>query len=98
MNNDSVAIQSPRAQFSNVNLAPARFASCDPPAKRLISFCMRSVLISLLLLLIPVVAAASDPIADLQQRIKGRQAKLEFEKDHGYLVSLLKALKVPVSS
>jgi hypothetical protein len=46
----------------------------------------------------PVVAVASDPIAELQQKVTGGQTKLEFEKDHGYLVSLLKALKVPVSS
>jgi hypothetical protein len=59
---------------------------------------MRRALISLLLLVTPVVAVASDPIAELQQKMKSGQAKLEFEKDHGYLVSLLKALKVPVSS
>jgi hypothetical protein len=59
---------------------------------------MRAALISLLLLLTPIVSVASDPIGELQQKIKSGQAKLEFEKDHGYLVSLLKALKVPVSS
>jgi hypothetical protein len=30
--------------------------------------------------------------------MKSEQVKLEFEKDHGYLISLLKALKIPVSS
>jgi hypothetical protein len=59
---------------------------------------MKAALISLLLLLTPIVSVASDPIGELQQKIKSGQAKLEFEKDHGYLVSLLKALKVPVSS
>jgi hypothetical protein len=59
---------------------------------------MKAALVILLLLLIPVVAVASDPIAELQQKVKSGQAKLEFEKDHGYLVSLLKALKVPISS
>jgi hypothetical protein len=39
-------------------------------------------------------AVASDPIAELEQKITGGQTKLEFEKDHGYLVSLLKVLKV----
>jgi len=99
MNIDSVAIQSPHEGNSGTSIRqPGRVASCGPPAKRLISFCMRSAFIRLLFLLAPVVAVASDPIADLQQRIKGGQAKLEFEKDHGYLVSLLKVLKVPVSS
>jgi hypothetical protein len=59
---------------------------------------MKAALISLLLLLTPIVSVASDPIGELQQKIKSGQSKLEFEKDHGYLVSLLKALKVPVSS
>jgi len=59
---------------------------------------MKAVLISVLLLLTPAGAAASDPIAELQQRITGGHTKLEYEKEHGYLISLLKALKVPVSS
>jgi hypothetical protein len=59
---------------------------------------MKAPLISLLLLLTPVVAVASDPIAELQQRMKAGQAKLEFEKEHGYLVPLLRALKIPISS
>ena len=73
-------------------------AICDSPVKRLITFGMKAALISFFLLLTPIVAAASDPVAELQQKMKSGQAKLEFEKDHGYLVSLLKALKVPVSS
>ena len=59
---------------------------------------MKIVLISVLLFLAPASALASDPIAELQQKITGGQTKLEFEKEHGYLVALLKALKVPVSS
>jgi hypothetical protein len=59
---------------------------------------MKAPLISLLLLLTPIVAVATDPIAELQQRMKAGQAKLEFEKEHGYLVPLLRALKIPISS
>jgi hypothetical protein len=59
---------------------------------------MKAVLLSLVLFVTPVVAVASDPVSELQQKMKNGQAKLEYEKDHGYLVSLLKALKVPVSS
>jgi hypothetical protein len=59
---------------------------------------MKVFLVSVLLLLTPVVAVATDPIAELQAKITGGQTNLEFEKEHGYLVSLLKALKIPVSS
>src|SRR6185436_13302307 len=59
---------------------------------------MKAIILGVLLLLMPAAAVASDPIAELQQKITGGQTKLEFEKDHGYLVSLLKVLKVPVSS
>lgn len=45
-------------------------------------------------LLTAVLVFAADPIAELQTR----PVKLEFEPRHGYLVSLLKALDVPVSS
>lgn len=41
---------------------------------------------------------AADPISDLQERLKSRELKLEFEPKHGYLISLLKNLNVPVSS
>jgi hypothetical protein len=40
----------------------------------------------------------SDPIAKLQQRLERGEVKLEFEPGHGYLRSVLAALKVPVSS
>src|SRR5437899_957000 len=40
----------------------------------------------------------ADPIALLQKRLSDGRAKLKFEPDHGYLGSLLKALRVPVSS
>jgi len=59
---------------------------------------MKAALISLLLVLTPIAAVASDPVGELQLKMKSGQSKLEFEKDHGYLVSLLKALKVPLSS
>src|SRR5215470_17571988 len=51
-----------------------------------------------ILIFLTMAALASDPVSELQQRINAGQTKLEFEKDHGYLVSLLKALKIPVSS
>jgi len=41
---------------------------------------------------------ASDPAMELQQKINSGTVKLEFEPDHGYLQSLLKHLKIPVSS
>jgi len=59
---------------------------------------MKAVLLGALLLFISAAAGPSDPIAELQRKMTAGQAKLEFEKDHGYLVSLLKTLKVPVSS
>jgi hypothetical protein len=51
-----------------------------------------------LLLCIPVWAFASDPISELQERLKNGEAKLEYEPNHGYLISLLKNLNVSVSS
>jgi hypothetical protein len=51
-----------------------------------------------LLVLLPALGSAADPIADLQQRIKSGQAKLAFDTKHGYLGSLLKTLNVPISS
>jgi len=59
---------------------------------------MKAALVIVLLFLTPVAAVASDPISELQQKISNGQTKLEFEREHGYLVSLLKALKIPVSS
>src|SRR5262245_29137956 len=59
---------------------------------------MKAVFLSLILLLTAAAAPAPDPISELQQRVNTGQSKLEFEKDHGHLVSLLKLLKVPVSS
>ena len=40
----------------------------------------------------------TDPVALLQKRVAAGQARLQFEPSHGYLVSLLKALRVPISS
>src|SRR3982751_140497 len=59
---------------------------------------MKAALLSLLLLVIPAAVGPSDPVAVLQQKVNAGESKLDFEKDHGYLVSLLKLLKVPVSS
>jgi hypothetical protein len=42
--------------------------------------------------------SASDPISDLGERIKSGALKLEYEPKHGYLLSLLKNLDVPISS
>jgi hypothetical protein len=39
-----------------------------------------------------------DPVAVLQQRLKKRELKLKFEKNRGYLASLLNALQIPPSS
>jgi hypothetical protein len=39
-----------------------------------------------------------DPIAKLQSRIDAGEVKLEYEPEHGYLRSVLKELKVPISS
>src|SRR5262245_19885749 len=39
-----------------------------------------------------------DPVTLLQRRILNRPATLKFEKDRGYLKSLLVALQIPVSS
>ena len=59
---------------------------------------MKTVLLGALLLSMPAAAGPADPIAELQRKLTAGEARLEFEKDHGYLTSLLKALKVPVSS
>ena len=40
----------------------------------------------------------SDPIAKLQKRLDSGEAKLDYEPQHGYLRSVLSALRVPISS
>lgn len=40
----------------------------------------------------------NDPVARLQRRLDQGQAKLTFEKSHGYLLSVLRQLGVPTSS
>ena len=40
----------------------------------------------------------SDPVAKLQQRIDSGELKLTYEPGHGYLRSVLAALKIPISS
>lgn len=56
-----------------------------------------------LVLLIPVIllgqkAASKNPVSELQTKINSGQVKLDYEPKHGYLVSLLKAFNIPVSS
>jgi hypothetical protein len=43
-------------------------------------------------------SAVNDPVAVLQKQLDEGKVKLTYEKDHGYLKSVLKLLKVPVSS
>jgi hypothetical protein len=43
-------------------------------------------------------APADNTVTRLQQRLKNGEARLEFDSEHGYLRSLLKALDVPESS
>jgi hypothetical protein len=43
-------------------------------------------------------AKLNDPISQLQERIDSGQLQLKFDKEFGYLKSLLKVLKVPASS
>src|ERR1041385_927209 len=40
----------------------------------------------------------ADPVALLQQRIRQGEAKLEYDPDYGYLPSVLRNLRAPVSS
>ena len=43
-------------------------------------------------------AGGNDAIARMQQRINAGEVKLEFSESNGYLESVLKQLRVPVSS
>jgi hypothetical protein len=43
-------------------------------------------------------AGVDDPIARLEQRLERGEASLDYEPQHGYLSSVLKALHVPVNS
>src|SRR5213594_3120260 len=52
----------------------------------------------ILILAIPTCGFASDPIAELELKIRSGGVKLEFDAEHGYLASLLRNLKIPVSS
>jgi hypothetical protein len=51
-----------------------------------------------LLLLVPALVLAEDPISKLKERMAKGEVRLEFDAKYGYLPSLLKSLKVPVSS
>jgi hypothetical protein len=61
---------------------------------------MRVLILALALILSATSMAVgpSDPILDLQSRMKSGAVKLESEPKHGYLGSLLKNLNIPVSS
>jgi hypothetical protein len=39
-----------------------------------------------------------DPVAELERKLENGQARLVYDKDHGYLKSVLSLLKVPVNS
>ena len=43
-------------------------------------------------------AEVFDPVSTLAAKIRSGEAKLDYDKDFGYLKSVLKALDVPVSS
>ena len=43
-------------------------------------------------------AAVNDPVARLQKRIDAGKVELKFDHQHGYLASVLRELKAPVSS
>ena len=64
----------------------------------------RRLLVAALTVLLPVAAwsfregESEDPIANLEQRIQTDKAILNYDEAHGYLTSILKELKVPVSS
>src|SRR5881396_3533478 len=72
---------------------------------------VRKLVLSVLALLIPatgiallqvrsskIAATPSDPAIELQEKIDSGKVRLEFEPDYGYLRSLLKNLKIPISS
>lgn len=42
--------------------------------------------------------ALHDPVAELEQKLEQGKARLVYDKDHGYLRSVLNLLKVPVNS
>ena len=54
--------------------------------------------ITLALLISAPIVRSEDSVTDLQERLRQGSETLEFEPAHGYLVSLLKTLHVPVSS
>jgi hypothetical protein len=51
-----------------------------------------------LLTAVAVSGFASDPVTDLQEKIRKKEVRLEFDGERGYLPALLKALNIPVSS
>ncbi len=50
------------------------------------------------LLAVPSTGLASDAVLELQKKLDIGAVKLDHEPEHGYLISVLKYLKVPVSS
>src|SRR6266436_2135312 len=59
---------------------------------------LRGFFAGIFLLTMTAAGFASDPVAELQQKIKAGAIKLEFDAQHGYLSSILKNLKIPISS
>jgi hypothetical protein len=43
-------------------------------------------------------ANLTDPVTKLQQQISSGRTNLEYEPDHGYLISILKHLRIPINS
>lgn len=70
------------------------------------AFCLPSMLLGGLLLaqdytedpINYLKTSPSDAVVDLQQKLDSGQAQLKFDSKHGYLLSVLQALHVPVSS
>src|SRR2546422_11758813 len=59
---------------------------------------LRGFFAGIFILTMTAAGFASDPVAELQQKIKAGAIKLEFDAQHGYLSSILKNLKIPISS
>jgi hypothetical protein len=52
----------------------------------------------ILVLLMPSFTFAADPVGELQTKIRTGAVKLDFDAERGYLASLLKILRIPISS
>jgi len=59
---------------------------------------LRQILCAFVFLCLIAAAYAEDPIALLGTKLKKQETRLEYEPRHGYLLSVLKQLNVPISS